>query len=154
MAYIYAADIFCDDCADEIRRRLAEEWFDNISRTGTPDGADFDEPFESVADLDDYLRHMDERTYDSDEYPKYCSDDEESDGPQHCGSHEDCINAGELPDGFKYGYCFGNDLTSDGIEYVKEAVRDGEADGVARLVWAVEYDWIDFDESEDCDDCA
>jgi len=145
MAAIYCADIFCDDCADDIRRRIAEELFDDVSRIGTPDGADFDEPFESVDDLDDYMRHMDERLYDSGDYPKYCSDDETSDSPQHCGSHDDCINAHVMSDGSKIGYCFGNELTTDGEDYVKEAVRDGDDDGVAREVWAVEYDYIDFE---------
>lgn len=141
MAAIYAADIFCDDCAEDIRNTI---WLEN---TDSSDERTRDE-WEADCGFDD------ERNYDSGEYPKYCSDDAESDSPQHCGSHEECINGGELSDGFKYGYCFGNSLTTDGEDYVKEAVRDGEEGGVAREVWAAEYDYLDFEDEEDCDEDA
>ena len=151
MAAIYCADIFCDDCADDIRNSIADELWANREANNCPDGTPTNE-FESRDELADYLEGMDERDYDSGEYPKYCSDDEESDCPQHCGSHDDCLNYGELPDGFRYGYCFGNSLTSDGEDYVKEAVREGDDDGVARLVWAEEYSYLDFDLDSGDDD--
>ena len=159
MAGIYAADVYCDDCIDSIKRRIADELWDNGNLTTLPDG-DTNEDFEDCDELFDHLEGMEERHYDSGDYPKWCDDDEESDCPQHCGSHAECLNYGELSDGFKYGYCFGNSLTSEGVEYVKEAYREGEDGGVAREVWAVEYDWIDFEcdrfgqgISCDCDDC-
>jgi hypothetical protein len=154
MAAIYCADIFCDDCAEDIRKRIARELWDAPIGTVAPDGSSTSY-YDCFEDFADYLECMNERDYDSGEYPKYCSDDEESDSPQHCGSHDDCINHGELPDGFRYGYCFGNALTTDGEDYVKEAVREGDDDGVARLVWAVEYDYIDFDTEEgECEECG
>ncbi len=150
MAGIYCADIYCDDCTDDIKRRIARElWNSPVPRIG-PDGEDYSD-CDSEHQLCNCLLGMDQRDYDSGDYPKDCSDDEESDCPEHCGSHEDCINAGELADGFKYGYCFGNSLTTDGEDYVKEAVREGEDGGVAREVWAVEYDYLDFELETDCD---
>ena len=98
MAYIYQADIFCDACGESICRQLTEEG-------KAPEDPD------------------DERTYDSDDYPKHASDDDETDCPQHCGGLEECINAEELPDGSKIGCLIGTNLTSDGLEYLKEALR-------------------------------
>lgn len=109
MAYIYQADIYCDDCAEDIMRRLRAEG--NVP-----------------ADC-------------SDDWPKWCDGDAESDTPQHCASGPGCLNAEVLPDGGKVGYFFGNDLTSDGIEYVKEAVREG---GVVADLWRRTYSWIDY----------
>tara|TARA_R100001244_G_scaffold118839_1_gene88557 strand:+ start:160 stop:597 length:438 start_codon:yes stop_codon:yes gene_type:complete len=143
MAAIYCADIYCNDCADFIRKTIAKELFDNQGFAEFPDGW-VSTGFDSVKDIVDYLDSMDEGCYDSDAYPKDCSDDEESDGPQHCSDNADCINAGELSDGFKYGYFFGNKLTRDGEDYVKEAVRDGDDGDMAREVWAVEYSYLDF----------
>ena len=151
MAAIYCADIFCDDCAKDIKNTIAKELWANKDNAECPDGAGC-KCFDSRDDLADYLEGMDERFYDSGDYPKYCSDDAESDCPEHCGSHDDCFNAGELSDGTKYGYCFGNTLTSDGDDYVREAVRDGDDGGVAREVWAVEYSYIDFQENTNDDD--
>jgi len=117
MAYIYAADIYCDDCGREICRRIRAEG-------------------KAPADP------VDERSYDSGDYPKYVDGSDEADSPQHCGSGPDCINAYEFADGVKVGVWLENDLTTDGINYVIEAVREGGA--VAEL-WATYYDWIDFD---------
>ena len=158
MAGIYQADVFCDDCINEIKDRLAAEWFESISRDGLPDGADIEDGFESVADLNDYLRGMDERNYDSDQYPKWCSDDEESDCPEHCGSHEDCLNAEELSDGTKCGHCFGNSLTSDGADYVVSAVNEdrlaGDTGSVACELWADVYFYLDYSEVVQCASCG
>jgi len=124
MAAIYDADIYCDDCVDAIKERLQKVGVGDI-------------------DIDD------ETSYDSGEYPKYCSDDEESDSPQHCAAGEDCLNAHVMSDGTKIGYFFANNLTTDGEEYVKEAVKEDRANGnfdsVACEVWAEYYDYIDFD---------
>jgi len=158
MAAIYAADVWCDDCADAIRSDIAKELFDNLGRDGLPDGADIEDGFESVADLDDYLRHMDERYYDSDAYPKWCSDDDESDCPEHCGSHDGCLNAVELSDGSEVSYCFGNSLTSDGADYVVNAVNEdrlaGYTDSVACELWADVYSYLDFSAVVQCASCG
>lgn len=100
MAAIYQADVWCDDCANAIRERLEAEC-------------------KAPEDVED------ECSYDSDEYPKYASDDDESDSPQHCAAGEECFNAIELPSGRKVGQLFGS-LTSDGVEYVRsQALKDG-----------------------------
>lgn len=151
MAGIYCADVYCDDCINDIKDKICEELWDNRNSAECPDGTPCSE-FENGQELADYLDSMNEGHYDSGEYPKHCDDDEESDTPEHCGSHEDCLNYGELSDGSKYGYFFGNTLTTDGGNYVIEAVRDGEEGGVAREVWAVEYDYLDFEEEDDYDD--
>jgi len=122
MAYIYQADIYCDECGEKIKEYLR--------------GID-----EVPSDPDD------ESSYDSDEYPKWGRDDEECDCPQHCGSHEHCENAIELSDGSQVGCLIGNNLTSYGVEYVKQAVAEGGM--VAREVWATEFDWVDLPATDD-----
>ena len=116
MAYIYNADIYCDDCGKSIRQRIDAEGH----APAYPD--------------DGY-------SYDSDEYPKYVDGSSEADYPQHCGSMGDCINAYEFEDGFKIGAWLKNDLTSEGEDYVKDAVREG---GDVAELWAEYYDYIDF----------
>jgi len=97
MAFIYCADIYCDDCGQSIRDHLIEE---------------------GSAPLDP----SDEWSYDSDYFPKYADDDDASDCPQHCASGSTCVNAIEL-DGDKVGLLFG-ELTIDGISYVEEAINN------------------------------
>jgi hypothetical protein len=152
MAVIYAADVFCDDCADEIRLNVLRE-LRRADGLVTPVGFVYgSDGWEFSFDPDD------ERDYDSDEYPKHCSDDEESDCPQHCGSHEDCVNAEVLSDGSKVGYFFGNELTTDGADYVRNAVREdiesGDTDSVACAIWYDGYGWIDWEDIGRCDVCA
>jgi hypothetical protein len=106
MAAIYQADVWCDDCANAIRKRLRSE--------GNAPECTYDE-----------------RSYDSDEYPKIASDDEESDTPQHCAAHESCLNAIELSSGRKIGMLFGS-LTFDGVTYVRETAL-GSGGEVAEL---------------------
>lgn len=121
MAYIYAADIWCDDCGEAIKSRI-------IAEGNAP------------ADPDD------EYSYDSGEFPKYVDGSSEADSPQHCAAGEDCINAYEFPGGFKIGVWLENDLTTDGEDYVKEAVREG---GEVAELWREWHDWIDFDDPEE-----
>jgi hypothetical protein len=113
--YIYAADIYCEDCGKAIRRRIRKE------------GHAPSDP-------------KDEHSYDSDEYPKGSFPDGggESDCPEHCGSHEDCINAIVLPDGRKIGAWLENPLSSHGVEYVREHMRDDPDNEVVKL-WAEWY---------------
>jgi hypothetical protein len=123
MAGIYCADIYCDACTEDIKSDIRAD--DRVKQL-----------IAGGADLDD------ETTFDSDEYPKYCSDSSESDSPQHCG---DC------------GVFLENDLTSDGEDYVKQAVRDdlmsGRTDSVAVTEWMEYYTWIDF-EYKECGICG
>jgi hypothetical protein len=60
MAYIYQADVYCDDCGAAI--------CDELDAKGeAPENTD------------------DEYSYDSDDYPKEADDNDEADTPQHCG---------------------------------------------------------------------
>ncbi len=116
MTYIYNDDIFCDDCGKSICQRIDAEGH-------------------APADPDD------ETSYDVDEYPKYSDGSSEADSPQHCSSLDDCINAIELPDGYKIGVWLGNELTSYGEEYVVEVVLEG---GDVADLWRYYYDYLDF----------
>lgn len=114
-AYIYAADIYCEDCGRAIRK--------DIRRAGNAPA-----------------HPSDESSYDSDEYPKgpYSDGGGEADSPQHCGSGAECINALELEDGTKVGCFLENPLTSDGYEYVREQHRESPSE-VTEL-WVDHYD--------------
>lgn len=118
MAFIYAADVYCGDCGNDICARL--------KAAGTaPEDPD------------------DETSYDSGDYPKSADDNEEADCPQHCGSGADCLNAHQLPDGSKIGQFLRNQLTTDGEKYVMRAIVDaccgrGGSVDVVKL-WAEEY---------------
>lgn len=119
MGAIYHADVWCDDCADDIKS--------NLQSLGA-DPVDYD----------------DESVYDSDEYPKwYDEDTEESDYPQHCAG---CRRFLENP------------LTTDGMNYVRDTVRDdvrsGHTDSVAVTEWFPYYsNWLDFSPVGHCDGC-
>ena len=60
----------------------------------------------------------------ADEYPKWVSDSEKSDCPQHCGNHAKCLEAIELDSGRKIGAPTG-ELTTYGVEYLREAIAEG-----------------------------
>lgn len=126
MPAIYDANCYCDSCADAIRASIRA---DLLAQGVSPEEID--------------SRFADERDYDSSEYPKYMSDDEESDAPCHCGSGPDCLEAETLSDGTKIGALLSTSLTPDGIEYVIEAVADG---GAVADFWRDQFSWIDFPE--------
>lgn len=129
MAFIYNADIFCDSCGKAIKASRKKQLLaGDGGKTGLTE-----EEFDAV--------YGDERNYDSDEYPKSADDDDATDCPQHCGSHENCLEAEVLPSGTKIGKLIGTNLTSDGIEYVKEQVAEG---GEVADFWREQFDYIDF----------
>lgn len=116
MAYIYQADVYCDDCGRAVCTLLQVAG----KAPATPD---------------------DERTFDSDQYPKRAGDDEEADTPRHCAVGEQCLNAVTLSSGEKVGYLFG-ELTDAGVEYVKEAVARalaGDGDAEVPELWQKHY---------------
>ena len=80
---------------------------------------------------------------DSNHYPQYCAGSDEADCPQHC---DGC------------GEFLGNDLTSDGVDYVIQAYREdmesGRTDSVACTVWREFYDWIDWPVYGECPECG
>lgn len=110
MAFIYRADIWCHDCGLALCERLTRE------------GKAPSDP-------------NDESTYDSDDFPKPASDDDECDCPQHCAAGSDCVNAVTLPSGHKIGALIGG-LTAAGIEYVQEEIVAG---GEVSLYWCDEF---------------
>lgn len=113
LVYNYAADIYCKQCGEAIRERIIREGL-------APDNPD------------------DERSYDSDEFPKgpYPNGGGEADCPQHCGAGPECINAIEFDDGNNIGAWLENELTTDGIEYVREVIQEG---GNVAELWADYY---------------
>lgn len=111
--YQFDADDYCESCGKDICQRVLRE-------TGKSE-----EDFE------------DERTYDSSEYPKTgLCEQEEVDSPHHCGSGEDCLEAIEVEEGWKVGALLPFELTSDGVEYLKEAIEGG---GPVAELWADHY---------------
>jgi len=120
--YIYQADIYCEDCGKAI--------CEDLKKSG-----------EVPEDLD---------CYDSSEYPKgpYSDGGGEADSPQHCGCCEECINAIEIG-GIKIGCWLENDLTEEGIRYVKdlveEAIEQGQYEGSVVEFWFNEYSNFGYD---------
>ena len=130
MSYIYQADVWCDRCGKEICERIQAEGH-------APEDPD------------------DEGSFDSDEYPKRGEDEEETDSPQHCAAHGDCLDAIEMGDGTKIGCLIGTTLTTDGVEYVKEAIREAlekgedEKSSVALAIWRKAFSDYDVVETMD-----
>lgn len=99
--FIYQAALLCELCGNTTRDRL---------------DAQGKRP-ENVGD---------ERTFDSDDYPKgpYPDGGGEADGPQHC---DHCA-------------CFlENPLTDDGLRYTAEMIAENKPDSVAVREWAPFY---------------
>lgn len=91
MAYIYQADVWCDECGEHIKGELIRAG----KAPATPE---------------------DERSFDSDQFPKYCdATSEESDTPQNCASGN-CAGA--------YGTFLENPLTQEGYCYTKEMLDE------------------------------
>lgn len=107
--YIYQADLYCEECGEDIKRRMR--------RWENPPGA------------------RSEETFDSDEMPKgpNGSGGGESDSPCHCASREDCLNAITLSDGTKIGCWLENDLTQEGVRSLQESIRERPDNEVIQL---------------------
>ena len=128
--YIYAADIYCEDCGEAIREGITKEGRGTFGFYTGPDDPE------------------DERSYDSDEFPKgpYPDGGGEADSPQHCGAGPECHNAIELSDGTKIGAWLENELTAEGVVYVKEAIQEG---GEVAEMWAEFYcDYCELQQGE------
>jgi len=114
-AYIYCADIYCEDCGRAIKRAIQQEG------NAPADPAD-------------------EYSFNSDEYLKgpYPEGGGEADCPQHCGDGPDCENAIEFDDGTKIGAWLENALTAEGVTCVREAIAEDPDNEVCQL-WAEWY---------------
>ena len=125
MAAIYQADVWCDQCAELIRAEIRAEG-----------NAPEDE--------------SDERSFDSDEFPKWASDDDESDSPQHCAAGDECENAEDVPGFGKVGQLLGQ-LTSDGVQYVIDQYRADPLNALAQR-W-LEFYCVELPEPPACPMC-
>lgn len=113
-AYIYCADIWCEDCA---KATMAE-----LDAAGVQDDGDSD-------------------TYPQ---GPYSDGGGEADSPQHCGNRHDCPNGHDVTaaDGrtFHIGAHLENPLTSHGEAYVRELVAEG--DGLCDELWRTFYAYL------------
>lgn len=121
MPAIYCADCYCDSCADKLREVIRSD----RAIAGEPP-----------------IDESDERSYDSDEFPKYMSEDEESDTPEHCASQADCLEAETLPSGHKIGKMLSHSLTGEGVKYVEEYIAEG---GEVAEFWREQFSSAGYD---------
>jgi hypothetical protein len=103
--YMYQASLYCEDCGKKLR-------------------ADLDKQGKTPADPD-------ERTYDSDEYPKECLAGE-SDSVSFCEGGADCEDAITLKSGHKIGCWLEEDLTDEGVKSLQAALGSKDLDPVLR----------------------
>lgn len=126
--YFYNADIYCEDCGDDIKRRIRKE----LKATGSKDSP---------------------VSQDSNEWPQAVADGGgESDCPQHCASQGECLNAtAYLDSDHKSGLFLENPLTSDGEEYVREQHRTN-CSAITQM-WLEHYGLtVEDKDSEESDD--
>lgn len=129
--YMYAADLWCEDCGAKIIDEL------------TAEGNAPEDP-------------EDECSFDSDDFPKgpYPNGGGESDSPNHCAAGSDCINA---VDG--NGVFLENPLTDVGREYVKSAAYKYYFTKLPRAVNPPIPEWVKFYEidvvgpEDECPNC-
>jgi len=99
MPYAYQAEMYCDDCAEEIMRAIhptctcSTDWFSDVAGNHKKD-----------CPLHDWTAPED-----SDDYPQKDTSSGEADTPQHCA---DC------------GTFLENPLTDDGYRYVQEKLNE------------------------------
>lgn len=94
-AYIFQADLWCDDCAEKIKDEFRPE--------DRPDDDDLP---------------------DSDSWPCEVTGSLESDSPDHCAAGAECINAEELESGDRIGALLTDELTDEGVAYVREKLTN------------------------------
>jgi hypothetical protein len=120
-AYMFQGSLYCEDCGRDIQ--------DTLRKKGkAPENEDNEESF------------------DSDDFPKgpFGDGGGEADSIHHCDSNGECLNAIKLPCGSKIGAWLGNDLTSEGDEWLAGSIRESifkdDAHGrqVNRL-WRLKY---------------
>jgi len=119
--FMYQAKLYCQQCGLAIRAKL-------LTEGNAPTNPD------------------DESTYCSRDYPKgpFPEGVGEADCPQHCESGPDCINAISI-NGTKVGIFLENELTFDGVQYVKNALRDNLYRSSVALFWKDAYEDMGYD---------
>lgn len=102
-AFVYQAALWCEPCGTKVAKRLVREG-------------------KAPANIED------ERTYDSDKFPKgpYADGGGESDSPQHCDA---C------------GKFLENPLTSEGEAWLREAVAEKRNTAIVKK-WKRFYDYL------------
>lgn len=104
--YMFQAALYCESCGRRLR-------------------ADLDKQGKTPADPDD------ERTYDSDDYPKECLAGE-SDTVSFCEGGADCEGAITLKSGHKIGAWLEEDLTDEGVKSLQASLANADLDPVLR----------------------
>ena len=128
--YMYQATLYCEDCGKRLRADLDKQG-------KTPDDPD------------------DERTYDSDDYPKECTAGE-SDSVSFCEGGEHCADAIDLAGGRKIGCWLQEDLTDEGVKSLRASLARKDLDPALRRAYKdiakalyVKYDKPQIREAKD-----
>lgn len=130
MVYMFQAALYCEACGQAIREGLTAEG-------------------KAPLDADD------ERTYDSDDFPKGPFEPDESDSVEHCDSGDECLNAENLTVNPDYPIVIGawleNPLTEEGQKGLIETVNAlytekgiNRWSSSVREFWKTCYSEIDF----------
>ncbi len=115
-AYVYCADLYCEECADEIKQRILNDVTARLDpkidaailRLEKDLGIELsDRTFERIRGMAIKAALPDPDMCDSGEYPcgPYADGGGESDTPSHCGGCQEFLE---------------NPLTADGYQYVRE----------------------------------
>ena len=119
--YMFQGALYCEDCGQAIQEEIRQDG-------KAPEDED------------------DERSFDSDDFPKgpFGDGGGEADSIHHCDSNERCLNAIELPCKSKIGAWLGNDLTSEGAQWLSDSIkesmfRDDEHGRQVCRLWSLKY---------------
>lgn len=115
--YMYAADLWCEECGAKICDELTEAG-------NAPEDPEY------------------EGSFDSDDFPKgpYPDGGGEADSPNHCAAGSDCVNA---VDG--NGVFLENPLTDVGYDYVKEAAyKFYHTKSLQKALSSPVSEWVEF----------
>lgn len=148
--YMYQAALYCAECGEKLMRDL-------VSQGKLPGG------ILVGIDGERLTIDLDETTYDSDDFPKYCHEEGASDSPSHCASDAECENAldltkyGDIPELHgaetrKIGAWLENDLTSEGEAALIEMVSEENPtpyQAALHAFWREVYDSVDFPSDEE-----
>jgi len=162
--YVFAADMYCEECGRAIQRELLTEFRQgnfpghehqipevacnnqlcNYRSPISQAPVDEDGDFICGADCNWPDVRIDEYSYDTDIFPKGPTHPGYASTPHHCGSGESCLNAfqtdwdlGGEPD--RTPMLITEQLDPYGVDYVIQEATDPEASSLARL-WGLVYE--------------